>query len=492
MTAKIEDALRAHLLRADGQEDLCFATYRPSTGVTRTAALLRRLVLPEPGERDVHGNASFTGDYVIRAAADAQQHGEGLVLLHSHPGGARWQGMSSPDRDAESSIANLVREMTGLPLVGMTLAGADGTWSARMWNEGVGADVAETHADNVRVIDDTLRVSWHDALVPPPAVTRAQRRSVSCWGERVQDELVRRSVLVVGLGSVGLDVALRLAATGMTRIGIMDFDVVEAHNLDRLIGATAVDAFVRRSKLDVARRLITSAATAEHLELTSHHVSVVTAKGLAAALDYDMVICCVDRPWARAVLNGIAYTDLIPVIDGGIAIDVFAAGDGMRNATWRSHIARPGRPCLVCNGQLSLGEVAADIDGSLDDPIYIAGRGGPVGGQNVAALSVSVTAAILAQFVSFNIGPGAIGDPGPLQYVLSTNTLERLAVASQPHCPVEGGVADGDHRVDLTGDRDRAAAGPRRFGLMRSVFRMLDASMASLQRQLQAAARRRL
>jgi hypothetical protein len=272
----------------------------------------------------------------------------------------------------------------------------------------------------------------------------------------------------------------------------MDFDAVEAHNLDRLVGATAVDAFVRRSKLDVARRLITSAATAEHLELTSHHVSVVTATGLAAALDYDLVICCVDRPWARAVLNGIAYTDLVPVVDGGIAIDVFADGDGMRNATWRSHIARPGRPCLVCNGQLSLGEVAADIDGSLDDPVYIAGRGGPVGRQNVAALSVSVTAAILAQFVSFNIGPGSIGDPGPLQYLLSTNTLEHLAVASQPHCPVEARVADGDHRVDLSGDSDAVAAGPHGFGPVRLAFRMLDDAIASLYRRLQSAARRRL
>jgi hypothetical protein len=277
MTAKIDDALRAHLLRADGQEDLCFATYRTSTGATRTSALLRRLVLPEPDERDVHGNASFTGDYVVRAAGAAHQHGEGLVLLHSHPGGARWQAMSAPDRDAESSIANLVREITGQPLVGMTLAGADGTWSARVWDEGVGADVAETDAVNVRVIGDTLRVSWHDALVPPPAVTRTQQRSVSCWGERMHDDLARRSVLIVGLGSVGLDVALRLAATGMTRIGIMDFDAVETHNLDRLIGATAVDAFVRRSKVDLARRLIASAATAEHLELTSHKLSVVSA-----------------------------------------------------------------------------------------------------------------------------------------------------------------------------------------------------------------------
>ena len=67
MTAGTEGVLRAHLLRADGQEDICLATYRPSTGATRRTALLRQVHLPEPGEREVHGNATITGDYVLRS-----------------------------------------------------------------------------------------------------------------------------------------------------------------------------------------------------------------------------------------------------------------------------------------------------------------------------------------------------------------------------------------------------------------------------------------
>lgn len=461
MTALTAEQLRRHVDRADGQEDICLATFRPSTGATRRTALITSVITPEPGERHVHGNASIEGDYVLRAAAIAHGRGDGLVLCHSHPGGRGWQGMSEPDYDAEHSYANLVREFTGLPLVGITYAGHDQVWSARHWDRGNGPEVSPTHCTNVRVISDRLGVSWNDDLVPGPVASGTQRRSISCWGPTVHNDLVRRKVLVVGAGSVGLDVAVRLAATGMVDVGVMDFDTVELGNLDRLIGATPADAALGRAKVDVAERLMRSASTAADPALSFSDLSVCEPDGLAAALDYDLIICCVDRPWARIVLNQISYSDLIPVIDGGIGVDVFADGNGMRNATWRSHVIRPGRPCLVCNGQVELSEVALDIQGLLDDPTYIAGAQRQAGsGQNVAILSVSAAASILAQFVSHNVSPGGLGDPGPLQYLLSTHTLEHLASKSRPHCQYERSVAVGDQRQPLTGEH-LAAAGKR-------------------------------
>jgi hypothetical protein len=439
--------LREHLLRADGQEDLCIAIYRTSTAAHEVNVVLVKMVPPDVRDREVHGTVTFTGRYVLRAAALAAELGGGVAILHSHPLGQHWQLMSDPDHDAERSFAVLATEVTGLPLVGMTLAG-DGTWSARRW-------AADTYEDAgaVRVSGLELAMSFNDALRPAPPPTGTQARTVSAWGRRKHADIARIRVLIVGAGSVGLDVVLRLAATGIKTIGIMDFDRVEWINLDRLVGATALDALLGIPKVTVAARLAKAAATALGFTVHEHQISVCDPAGLQIALDYDVIFSCVDRPWPRAILNTIAYTDMIPVIDGGIAIDSFdeADGGGMRSATWRSHVLVPGRPCMACNGQLDPSTVPLDRDGLLDDAEYIAKSGITVPGrQNVAALSASVSAALLSQFVSLVAAPGGFGAPQPQRYLLATHTQDDVPNATRAGCGFEGSMATGDARPDAS------------------------------------------
>ena len=395
LTAATEKALLEQLVRADGQEDLCLAAYRPSTGKARVSALVTAVIPPEHGERYVHGNVTVTAEYILRAAALAQEKDNGLVLLHSHPGASKWQPMSGPDRETEASFAHLVREITGLPLIGMTLATGNNTWSARHWDKGTGQQFDCTHSTNVRVVGERLCVSWNDALSPIPRPTEMQWRTLDSWGAERQADLARRRVLVVGAGSVGLDVVIRLAASGLRHITVMDFDVVQAHNLDRLIGAAPKDVRLNRPKTHVARREAMQAATAASCEIDVSTLSICEPDGLQIALDHDLIFSCVDRPWPRAILNALSYSDLIPVIDGGISIDTFEDGE-MRGTTWRSHVIRPGRPCLSCNHQLDLAQVIPDRQGLLENPKYIEGAGrlnGPIS-HNVAPLSINVAASL--------------------------------------------------------------------------------------------------
>lgn len=459
MTEVLEGALVDHLLRADGQEDLCMAVYRPSRGATRYSALLVMPVLPEPGERRVHGVVTFTGKYVLRAARLAAKQGGGLAILHSHPQGFGWQGMSAPDHDAEAGYATLVREVTGLPLVGMTLAGSSVTWSARFWTHRESAAEAYRDADNVRVVGETYKVSWNDRRRPVPTLSPALARTTSCWGTSKQADIARLNVLIVGAGTLGHDVLVRLAATGLEELGAMDFDTLEIENLDRSPTATQLDVFVHRSKLALAKRDCRQAATAAKFRLKLHETSICEPEAVSEALDYDLIICCLDdRPWPRSILNMIAYTDLIPVVDGGVSVQAFEDGDGLRNATWRSHVLRPGRPCMACNGQLNLGSVQTDKAGLYDDEDYIAGlpKSDRPSNQNVSVIAAGAVGGLLSQFVCFVAGPGGLGEPGPIRFSYAGHWLERRGDRSRANCPVEMATLAGDARQVLTGPHERA------------------------------------
>jgi molybdopterin-synthase adenylyltransferase len=457
MTTELDSAARGHLLRGDGQEDVCLATYSPSTGDRRVTAVLTDLVLPLAGERTLHGNASFSGRYIVRAASQAAARGLGVALMHSHPHSAGWQGMSEVDCQTEHSYARVATTITGHPLVGMTLAG-DKTWSARSWDH----DRGHHDAECVRVAGTTLRVSWNSNLRPVPPSMRTQVRTISAWGEAIQAHLARLRVLVVGAGTVGLDLAIRLVQAGVQDVAVMDFDTVEEVNLDRLLTATRLDAALFRSKIDVALRAMRAAATAASPVLTGYDLSICEPRGQRSALDYDVIFSCVDRPWARAVLNQLAYTDLIPVIDGGLAVEPFS-DRGMRNATWRAHVITPGRPCLQCNGQITGAQVARDRAGLFGNKTYIKAAGLQVSPrENVSLLAPSVTASMLGQFVSLVVAPGGRGAPDPLRFSLSTHTLEHMLVETLDGCAYERATGEGDRRATLTKQHPEADVARRR------------------------------
>lgn len=449
ISGAVHERLVSHLLQDPRQEHACLATYVLSTGATRKTQVLTGRILPEGGEVLLHGNATIHGDFILRGAELAAESGAGLALLHSHPGGRGWQGMSVQDEGAERDFANLVREITGRPMLGMTMAG-DQALSGRLWDRGVGRKVGFSPVESVRVTDPTLSVTWHPRLRPAPVAAPTQVRSVAAWGDDVQADLARLNILVVGAGSVGLDVATRLAASGVSHLAVMDPDVVSPANRDRMIGTTAEDATREVPKVEVAERQARMSGTSPDLVVRPYQISICTDEGLSAALDHDLIFSCVDRPWPRAVLNQLAYADLIPVIDAGIAIDVFPTGR-MRQAIWRAHVVRPGRRCLSCIGQLELGLVEADREGLLDDPEYIR-RLAPAdrpGAPNVALLCASVSGLQLAQFVSYLAGPGGETDGGPLRYSLSDHQLDRVA-NHHDYCLTEHEeLCAGDDRIKL-------------------------------------------
>jgi hypothetical protein len=424
-TSAVDRTLVDHLRKDTIQEDLLFAYWRPSRGASRYSAIIHELVLPSADERILQGNVAFTGEYVDRVL-DNRPDGCGVALLHSHLGPG-WQWMSHDDIVAERDrLAGLVASTSSLPLLGLTW-GTDGTWSARFWLRVGRHQYERRDAATVRSVGRRLRLSFHPRLRPVPVEPPSQAATISVWGKPAQDDVARVHVGVVGLGSVGSIVAEALSRTGVQRVTLIDHDIIETRNLDRTLGAYPDDPGKKLSKVAIADRLLSRSHTAAAFSTRAVAASVVHPEGLAAALDCDVILCCVDRPWPRHVLNVLAYAHLIPVIDGGILARVTENGK-LVHVDWRMHTVGPERACLYCLDAVRRSDTALDRDGMLDDPDYVKGLSPAererYGRRNVFAFSLSVASHQALQFVGLVTGNARIGGIGPQSYSAYPGTME--------------------------------------------------------------------
>ena len=457
LSGAVDAAMAAHLVRDDLEEDLLFALWTPSRGETRLTALVHTPLFPREGERQRHGNASFNPEYLERVCAEAARQGCGIAFLHSHPGPG-WQGMSADDIRAERRMAGAVAAVTGLPLVGMTV-GSDRTWSARLW-ERTGPKLYERRwCRSVRVAGEVLQASFADHLVPPPRWREEFKRTITVWGEEAHATLARLRVGIVGLGSVGSIVAEALARMGIERFVLIDFDEVQRHNRDRLLGAGPRD--LGRLKVRVAERQIRRASTAARVEVRCVPHAVTEAEGYRAALDCDVLFSCVDRPWPRQLLNHLAYGHLIPVIDGGIQVR-FRRGR-FTGADWQVQTVGPGRPCLECLGAYDPGDASTEREGKLDDPSYLSGL--PADhrfkrNENVFPFSANLASLEVLHLVALATGTPGI-EAGIQRFRTMPGILEHLGPAGcQPGCDAEALTAQGDRWFTLHG-HDHCASGAR-------------------------------
>jgi molybdopterin/thiamine biosynthesis adenylyltransferase/rhodanese-related sulfurtransferase len=114
-----------------------------------------------------------------------------------------------------------------------------------------------------------------------------------------QRKLKAARVLCVGAGGLGSPLALYLAAAGIGTLGLVDFDVVDASNLQRQILHSTRD--VGRKKLDSAEEKLTALNPALHI--VKHETMLSSANALDIFAGYDIVADGTDNFPTRYLVN---------------------------------------------------------------------------------------------------------------------------------------------------------------------------------------------
>jgi adenylyltransferase/sulfurtransferase len=164
-------------------------------------------------------------------------------------------------------------------------------------------------------------------------------------GMEGQQKLKAAKVLCVGTGGLGSPLALYLAAAGIGTLGLVDFDVVDASNLQRQIIHSTKD--IGRKKLDSAEEKLTALNPA--LKVVKHDTMLSSANALDILKDYDIVADGTDNFPTRYLVNDACVLLGKPNVYGSIfrfegQASVFATEEG---PCYRCLYPEPPPPGLV-------------------------------------------------------------------------------------------------------------------------------------------------
>ena len=162
-----------------------------------------------------------------------------------------------------------------------------------------------------------------------------------------QQKLKAARVLCVGTGGLGSPLALYLAAAGIGTLGLVDFDVVDASNLQRQIIHSTND--IGRSKLDSAEEKLIALNPA--LNVVKHETMLTSANALDILKDYDIVADGTDNFPTRYLVNDACVLLGKPNVYGSIfrfegQASVFATREG---PCYRCLYPEPPPPGMVPN-----------------------------------------------------------------------------------------------------------------------------------------------
>jgi molybdopterin/thiamine biosynthesis adenylyltransferase/rhodanese-related sulfurtransferase/molybdopterin converting factor small subunit len=160
-----------------------------------------------------------------------------------------------------------------------------------------------------------------------------------------QAKLKKAKVAMIGAGGLGAPLGLYLAAAGIGRIGIVDFDVVDASNLQRQVIHGTAD--IGRKKLDSAADRMRDINP--NVRIDKFDTGLTSENALEILRDYDVVVDGTDNFPTRYLVNDACVLLNKPNVYGSIfrfegQATVFAYEDG---PCYRCLYAEPPPPGLV-------------------------------------------------------------------------------------------------------------------------------------------------
>ena len=148
-------------------------------------------------------------------------------------------------------------------------------------------------------------------------------------GRQGQQKLKDAKVLVIGTGGLGSPVSLYLAAAGVGRLGLIDFDVVESSNLQRQV--VHGNSTLGMPKVESAKRRLQDLNPC--IEICTYNASLDAGNAIPLIGQYDLVVDGTDNFSTRYLVNDACVQLRKPLVYGSVyrfegQVSLFNHNDG--------------------------------------------------------------------------------------------------------------------------------------------------------------------
>jgi molybdopterin/thiamine biosynthesis adenylyltransferase len=371
---RIHQQAYSHLLQ-DDSEHLAFLLCNIGWAQGKPVFLARDMILMK--DTDLSAPLQFSLDLKLEpllAVINKAVRGRmALVEAHSHPFSDYPTFSPSDKKGFREFVPYIIDSIKGKPY-GATIWGKQGIggvcWSS--WPQ-------KEQELRVTVVGDTLAVFDH-GIDFGHSDMQPYDRQIRAFGREIQPRISSLKVGVVGLGGTGSHIAQQLAYLGIKDFVLIDSQLIEDTNLNRLVGATPKD--IGKPKVKVIGSWISRISPKAKVQPI--HADLRNSTVFDALKMVDVIFGCVDNDGARLILNELSLAYLVPLIDCGVEIEV--EGQQILQAGGRMNLVLSGGPCLACMEQIDLGEARMTL--SQPEEIHRARQMGYIQGDDEPSPSV--------------------------------------------------------------------------------------------------------
>jgi molybdopterin/thiamine biosynthesis adenylyltransferase len=287
-----------------------------------------------------------------------------IIDVHTHPFTQASVSFSSIDDGDEKRFFQFLQDkFVGIHYASIVFSQAQ--YSARVWtfsNDTIVARKAllKTQTNREHIPSANFREETDEHYEKTALLTEEGffNRSAAVLGLDVMRTIMHHQVIsIVGVGGLGSIVAEHLIHMGFHEINLIDPDVLEVSNLNRVVGAYYDDAQHKRYKVDVVKRHVTNInpkATVVAYKQDVHDKEIESVLALS-----DWILVATDNHSSRLKAQQLSVQYFVPLLSVGVNITV--QDNAIEDMSGEVITARVGDYlCLSCLNRINPTKVASE------------------------------------------------------------------------------------------------------------------------------------